>query len=107
MLAISDTLAVKAYFAQLGLAPEIADIYLALFAYASQNIFELGRNPVVERTRLYRLIETLKDTNLIEVETQYKRSVFTAAPIGNLQILISKKEQELLLLQAELSRIEH
>lgn len=80
---------------------------MALFAYGPQNISELSRNSGVERTRLYRLIDTLKGTNLIDVEVAYKRSIFKAAPVSNLQILISKKEQEVLQLHAELTNIEH
>ena len=80
---------------------------MALFAYGPQNISELSRNSGVERTRLYRLIDTLKGTNLIDVEVAYKRSIFKAAPVSNLQILISKKEQEVLQLHALLTNIEH
>lgn len=97
-----DTQAIRAYFFKLGLAPEIADIYLALHAFGPQSISALARNSGVERTRIYRLEESLLDSGLIEVEKEYKRSIFKAAPITNLQILISKKEQEVRDLQSEL-----
>lgn len=102
---INDTQAVRAYFFKLGLSSEIADIYITLCAYGPQSISELARHSGVERTRIYRLQEELKASNLIEIETQYKRSIFRAAPITNLQILISKKEQEVRELQEELARL--
>jgi sugar-specific transcriptional regulator TrmB len=83
------------YFAKLGLEPEIADIYLALQAYGPQSIMQLARNSKLERTRLYRLIDTLADSHLLEVEVHYKRKIYKAAPIANLQILLTRKEQEL------------
>jgi hypothetical protein len=103
---ITDTLAIRTYFGKLGLEPEIADLYLALHSYGPQTISELSRNAKVERTRIYRLIDTLLATNLIEVESHNKRGIIKAAPIANLNILISQKEQELQSLQDELGLIE-
>ncbi|MEK7153681.1 MAG: helix-turn-helix domain-containing protein, partial [Patescibacteria group bacterium] len=103
---LTDDLAIRTYFGKLGLEPEIADIYLALHANGSQTISELSRTSGVERTRIYRLLDKLMDTNLIEVESHYKRGIIKPAPIANLNILISKREQELKSLQDELELIE-
>lgn len=103
---LTDTAAVRTYFAKLGLEPEIATIYLALHTHGPQTISELSRNAKVERTRIYRLIDKLLETNLIEVETHYKRGIIKAAPIANLQILINEREQELKGLQDELGLIQ-
>lgn len=102
----SDTQAVRAYFFKLGLVSEIADIYLALHAYGPQSISELSRHSGVERTRIYRLVDDMTASNLIEVEVQYKKSIFRAAPIENLQILITKKEQEIQELHAGLPHLQ-
>jgi hypothetical protein len=101
-----DTPVIRTYFAKLGLEAEIADLYLALHAHGPQTISELSRNSGVERTRIYRLIDTLLESNLVEVESHHKRGVIKAAPIANLHILISQKEQELKSLQDELGLIE-
>jgi sugar-specific transcriptional regulator TrmB len=103
---LTDTTAVRTYFAKLGLEPEIADIYLALHAHGPQTLSELSRSSKVERTRIYRLIDRLMEANLIEVESHYKRGVIKAAPITNLHILISQREQELKSLQDELELVE-
>lgn len=98
--------AVRTYFAKLGLAAEIADLYLALHTHGPQTISELSRNSGVERTRVYRLLNVLMASNLIEVESRYKRGVIKPAPIANLNILIARREQELKSLQDELGLIE-
>jgi sugar-specific transcriptional regulator TrmB len=103
---LTDTAAIRTYFAKLGLDKEIADIYLALHANGPQTISELSRSARVERTRIYRLIDKLLASNLIEVESHYKRGIIKAAPIANLHILIGQKEQELKSLQDELGLIE-
>jgi len=103
---LTDTAAIRTYFAKLGLEKEIADIYLALHTHGPQSISELSRNARVERTRIYRLIDKLLESNLVEVESHYKRGIIKAAPIANLHILISQKEQELKSLQDELGLIE-
>lgn len=91
----SDSNLVHTYFAKLGFEPEIADIYLALQAYGPQSVMQLARNAKVERTRLYRVIDLLAEANLVEIEVHYKRRIYKAAPIANVQILLSKREQEL------------
>lgn len=90
------------YFAKLGLEPEIAEIYLALQAYGPQSLLQLARNAKIERTRLYRLLDTLAECQLIEIEELYKRKLYKAAPISNLQGLLTKREQEIRDLQKEL-----
>jgi sugar-specific transcriptional regulator TrmB len=103
---LTDTGAIRNYFARLGLETEIADIYLSLHANGPQTISQLSRNAHVERTRIYRLIDRLMESNLIEVEAREKRGTIKAAPIANLHILITQKEQELKSLQDELGLIE-
>ncbi|HEV2402815.1 MAG TPA: helix-turn-helix domain-containing protein [Candidatus Saccharimonadales bacterium] len=101
-----DISPIHEYFAKLGLEPEVADVYLALHAYGRQSLLQLARNARIERTRLYRLLDTLTDYNLIEIETEYKRRIYRAAPIGNLQVLLTKREQEIRDLQQELVRLQ-
>ena len=60
-----DTDVIRNYFAKLKLDPEIADIYLALHAYGAQTVSELSRNARVERTRLYRLLETMAELHTV------------------------------------------
>jgi len=83
------------YLDKLGLQPLIADIYVTLWTHGPQTISQLARNAKIDRIKIYRLLEELKTSGLVEIEIKYKRSIIRAAPISNLQVLISKKEQEL------------
>lgn len=97
---------IQTYFTKLGFEHEIADIYLALYRHGPQTMSSLSRLSGVERTRIYRLIDSLLDSGLIELESGYKRGVLRAAPIANLNVLISKREQELQNLQDDLHLLE-
>lgn len=101
----TDIDVIRKYFAKLKLEPEIADLYLALQVYGPQTISELSRSAGVERTRIYRLLDTMADLQLCETEAHYKRSVIKSAPADNLQILIAQREQELHELQDELGEV--
>lgn len=98
----TDIQALRAYFFKLGVNPEIADIYMALHAYGPQSISSVARHSGIDRTRIYRILDELKLSGLVEVETHNKYSILRAAPISNLQIIITQKEQEIRDLQSEL-----
>jgi sugar-specific transcriptional regulator TrmB len=102
----NDISPMRNYFAKLGLEPEIVEIYIALQAYGPQSLLQLARNAKIERTRLYRLLDTLVENHLIEIEEHYKRKLYKAAPISNLQIVLTKREQEIRDLQTELLRLQ-
>lgn len=99
-------LTIRNYFGKLGLETELADLYMALHSHGPQSISELSRSSKVERTRIYRLIDKLLESNLIEMESRSKRGVIKAAPISNLRILINQREEALRNLQDELGLIE-
>jgi sugar-specific transcriptional regulator TrmB len=99
--------ALRTYFVKLGLDNNIADLYLALYNKGPQSISALSRNSGIERTRIYRLIDKLLESSLIEVvPQQHGRGIIKAAPIANLRILINKREQELKNLTDELELME-
>jgi len=102
----NDTSPMHEYFAKLGLEPEIAEVYLALNAYGPQSLLQLARNAKIERTRLYRLLDVLTENHLIEIEEHYKRKLYKAAPVSNLQIVLTKREQEIRNLQQELMHLQ-
>jgi sugar-specific transcriptional regulator TrmB len=101
-----DTDPMQEYFAKLGLEPEIADIYTALRMYGPQSLLQLARNAKIERTRIYRLLDSLTDCHLVEIQEEYKRKIYKAAPISNLQILLSKREQDVQDLKKQLTELQ-
>ncbi len=98
--------AIRSYFTRLGLTAEIADLYLTLHTNGPQTISELSRNAGVERTRIYRLLKQLRAVGLIEVASQYKRSIISAAPASNLQILVGQKQDSAKRLETELPAVQ-
>jgi len=94
------------YFAKLGLEPEIADIYTALRMYGPQSLLQLARNAKIERTRMYRLLDSLTDCHLVEIQEEYKRKTYKAAPLSNLQILLSRREQDVQDLKKQLAELQ-
>jgi sugar-specific transcriptional regulator TrmB len=103
---LMDNSSIGTYFAKLGLDQEVADIYLALYTHGPQQIAALSRSSGVERTRIYRLIDTLLDSNLIELDASQSRGTIKAAPISNLRLLINKRAEELKNLTDELALLE-
>lgn len=101
-----STAAIHHYFVKLGFEPAIADMYIALCEHGPQTISELSRRSKVERTLIYRLLPKLTETHLIEIESEYKQGIIKASPFTNLQILLTKKEQELQDLQDSLPLLE-
>lgn len=102
----SDLEIIKSYFAKLDLEPEIGSMYMALCLYGPQTITSLAKHSGVERTRIYRLRQTMEQSGLFKITADNKREIYTAAPISNLQILLSKKEEELQHLEVELCEID-
>jgi hypothetical protein len=102
----TDTTLIQTFFAKMQLEPEIADIYLSLYANGPQTIAALSRSSKVERTRIYRLVDRLTEANLIEIDNRTKRAIIKAAPISNVRILIERRQAELRNLTDELGLIE-
>lgn len=97
---------IRRYFDRLNLDKDVAQIYLALCKYGEQTLAQLSRNSGVERTRIYRMMETLKKSNLVELDVANKRGKLRAAPISNVELLINKQEQNVALLKNELPLVE-
>jgi sugar-specific transcriptional regulator TrmB len=98
----------RTYMGRLGMDTQAADIYEALRLHGPQTISALARTSGVERIRIYRLLDDLKAAGIVEVEVQYKRSILHAAPIGQLEVLLAKRQQELVDLRegyAELTKL--
>src|SRR2546430_1911424 len=101
---ISDT-RLRDYFSKLGLDPDVASLYAGLCRYGPQSLMQLSRSTHIERTRIYRLLDILKDNFLIEEELHDKRKIYRPAPFTNVEILLSRREQQLQDLEQEMHHI--
>lgn len=96
----------RSYMHRLGFDVRVADIYQVLRRYGPQTISEVARNAKLERIHIYRLLDELKKSGLVAFDTHYKRSILRAAPIAHLQVLLSRREQELKDLQQDYDVLE-
>jgi sugar-specific transcriptional regulator TrmB len=84
----------REYLSSLNVPADIAEIYVTLKLNGPQTLSALSRLTKIERTKLYRLIDGMLDSNLFEIETESKRNLVSAAPVENLQLLVQKKIDE-------------
>ncbi len=95
------------YFAQIGLSPEVSQIYLALMTAGPFTISELSRHAGIERTRIYRLLDELTANQLIISDPTAKKGLYRAAPLSNLHHLLDSKTQTIKQLKDNLTLIEY
>lgn len=93
------------YLVRLGLDERSADIYQALKQYGPQTMSEVARTSGVSRTRIYRVLDSLINAGLVEVQTHHKRSILEAASFSKIQVALAKKEQEVSELQKEYQQL--
>lgn len=96
---------ITAYLNKLGFDKDVAKIYLSLEESSPQSISEISRNSGVERTRVYRLLDILKKSGLIEERAAHKRSLYGALPLSNIEVYLDNQENELNEHRKELSVI--
>ncbi|MFZ1258008.1 MAG: helix-turn-helix domain-containing protein [Candidatus Saccharimonas sp.] len=97
---------IRLYLLQLGISLHGARMYQTLLTYGEQTISELSRRANIERTRVYRELPKLDRANLIEIDREEKSVLVRAAPLHNVQILLSKREQQVSDLVALLPKFE-
>lgn len=102
-----DRTILYAYFAEVGINRDAVGLYLTLVDQGPQSISALARLAGIERTKAYRLLDTLTDAQIVEVELHNNRRVIKAAPVTNLHILLSRREQVIKNMQQQLDDIDH
>lgn len=79
----------------LGLTDNQAEIYLLLLKQGLTSLLELSRQTTINRTTIYRIVEDLKQLNLVEEILDDRGAKIKAVTPENLQLLLAKKETEL------------
>ncbi|HEV2403547.1 MAG TPA: helix-turn-helix domain-containing protein [Candidatus Saccharimonadales bacterium] len=92
----------RSYLGRLGMPQGATIVYIALLRGGAQSILQLSRATKLERTKVYRLIDSLRTYGLIEIEEHYKRRLIRAAPVTNLYATFIQKEEEIASLKREL-----
>ena len=91
------------YITRLTGSPEVARIYQILTEKGPQTLSELARHTGIERTKLYRLIETITSSGIIEVIQKHKHTELAASSSLNLELLLNQKEAEMERLRNDLT----
>lgn len=80
---------------ELGLDNKEAQIYLTLLQKGVLTPLELSRITKINRTTIYRLLESLKEICIVEEILDQKSTKFQAGDPQKLQMLLTKREAEL------------
>lgn len=87
----------------LGLSDNQAEIYLTLLKQGLASLLDLSRRSSINRTTIYRVVEDLKQLNLVEEVVDNRGVKIKAVAPENLQLLLTQKETELNHLKSNLS----
>ncbi|MBN2101037.1 ArsR family transcriptional regulator [Candidatus Dojkabacteria bacterium] len=78
-----------------GLEEKEAQIYLSLLKEGSQTPLEISRNTDINRTTIYRQLETLQTSGLVEEVLDDKSTRYTASDPDKLNFLIEQRENSI------------
>jgi sugar-specific transcriptional regulator TrmB len=90
-----NTFDIKEKLGLLGLNNKQANIYLLLLKHGQASLLQLSRLSLINRTTIYRIVEDLKQLNLIEEVLDNRGTKVKAVSPDNLQLLLTKKQTEL------------
>jgi DNA-binding MarR family transcriptional regulator len=82
------------YLGKLGFTGEEAKLYLSLSIIGPSTLLEVSRETGIERTKLYRIVDDLRDKGLIEEIPRYKKRTIRAADLSTMELLVKEKELE-------------
>ncbi len=94
---------ISEFLMQLGYAVEAIEIYLALIKNGPSTLLKIAKSCGVERTKLYRTVDKLIESGILEEVPEYKRRTVKAVDINTIEGLVREKELEALNLKSSLS----
>ncbi len=83
---------VEEFLNKLGFSKEATILFVTLTKCGPLTLLEASRKANLERTRLYRLVDELKDKGLIEEIPTYKRRTIKAASLSTLEMMVREQE---------------
>lgn len=96
---------VKPFLLDLGLNEDQVDTYLYLLHLGSSSVLALAKAQGSGRTRLYPVLESLVDLQLVKVDQKHYGTTYEALTPRSLEFLVTKKETETKKLRDELSNV--
>lgn len=95
------------YLKKLGLTLDESSLYLSLVRNGPLPLLKASRYSGIERTKLYRMIGSLKDRGIIEEVMAHKRHVLKAASAERILSLVQSHQTELVLAQSKFPDFKH
>lgn len=93
------------FLAHLGLSPEEGKIYLYLRQNGDTTALSISKNLHLGRTRVYRILDSLKANHLVEYKIGSRGLSFLAANPSSLELLLTKKREEISGLETSLAKV--
>lgn len=98
---------IKEFLGKLGFSEEEVKLYITLTQKGPLTLLEASRASGIERTKIYRMIDDLKEKKLLEEIPQYKRTVIKGAGLQTIELLVKEKELENKFLQNNAATFTH
>ena len=83
---------IEEFLQKLGFGAQATALFVALTQNGPLTLLEASRHANLERTKLYRLVDELKDRGLIEEIPAYKRRTIKAASLSTLEMMVREQE---------------
>jgi len=80
------------YLRDLGFEELAARLYVTLLQYGAMTILQASKQSHIERTKIYRLIDSLEAIGLLEKIIDYKRVLIKAKDLHSVRFLVDKKK---------------
>jgi hypothetical protein len=80
------------YLTRLNFAPDAIHLYQVLVEHGPLTLLEASRYSHLERTRLYRLVDSLNQQGLIEDVPEYRHRTIKAASFSTIEMMVKEKD---------------
>ncbi len=95
------------FLEELGCSKEQIEAYLCLISSGEQTVLSLSRKLKTGRTKLYPLLITLAEKQLIVIKERHYGTSYEALPPSSLEYLVGEAERRASLLRSSLPAAEH
>src|SRR3989339_2083013 len=84
------------FLSNLGYSSEAIRIYFSLIKKGPLTLLQISNDSGIERTKLYRLVESFIKEGVVEEVPAYKRRTIKAVDLNTIEFLVKEKQVEAL-----------
>lgn len=97
---------ITSYLIRLGMSREEALIYATLVQHGSSTALAISRLTMINRTKVYRTLESLSSKQLVEQEIEENTTLFSPSPIEKIREILRDKQTQVASLTQEFNEFE-